>query len=367
MLTAGPKVQNRPQFVPDPRTNASNAGRSGDGRPHGKQNIPQKRQQYQKADDSNHVPILVKTMAPVNRNTAVPPHADGSDALRKLLGISFDARNNETESSIPHTTQIDLNAMFNKANIAAEAPVELPTSLPQPPANWHAKKSIASNDGFSTPSHPIVADNAAQASVQLDSVPQLPQQPVLQARPMPPMQANFRPHQALQPHMPNGHLSFANGQLQHPRFMHHQPMQNRGMPMMHPNGPAVFQHASMMQHANQISTPPNNIPPFMKQGVNLFQRQPYQLPPAFGGHPDAMPGSEQSNMFGPPKSASVSRQRPDGPHNLSNNSKYLPGNGAFIPLQAARKIVKPKPATVNHTEEPPAVASAKVSAGIPCQ
>lgn len=39
------------------------------------------------------------------------------------------------------------------------------------------------------------------------------------------------------------------------------------------------------------------------------------------------------------------KQGPIGPQNLSNNSKHLPGHGAFIPLQAIRKNAKPTKST----------------------
>lgn len=128
------------------------------------------------------------------------------------------------------------------------------------------------------------------------------------------------------------------------------PMRMSRQPMGHPH-PLMAPMMPQQPHLPfQYGVPPNhNIQPFI-HGQNLYHRHQPPMQPAFGGgHANARPipipnnVSEQSMNLS--KSAPVSRQRPDGPHNLSNNSKY--GSGAFIPLQAARKNVKPKANTLN--------------------
>lgn len=292
-------------------------------------------------------------MAQINLNPAAIPSTDSSDALRKMLRISSDVRTIETESTMPQTIPVDLNAMFKKSSSFTETPanvlVEFPKSLPKPPANWHTKQPTASKDEFSIPSKPQLApvlNNQPQPAAQLSAVPSQPQPPLPITQPM------FLPHQPL---IPSGHIPFVPGPHQHPGFPHHHMMNNHGS---YPNGP--FQHPPMMRHP--MPTHHANIPPFMKQGANLFHRHHNQLPPAFGGHPSAMAAPDPNNVFGQlgnqTKSSSANRQRPDGPHNLGNNSL---GHGAFIPLQAARKNVKPKPAAVNQPTGEQPVAVVKVN------
>lgn len=82
-------------------------------------------------------------------------------------------------------------------------------------------------------------------------------------------------------------------------------------------------------HPNAFNAPPNHpamMRPFMHMG------------PQIAANFNAFP-----NQMGPQPSTPMHhiKQGPIGPQTLSNNSKHLPGHGAFIPLQAIRKNAKP--------------------------
>lgn len=125
------------------------------------------------------------------------------------------------------------------------------------------------------------------------------------------------------------------------------------------------QHAFPMQ---QMPMPMPFMPPFMPSppqppfNPNMPNQMPLfnvpmNLPP---NHPGMMRPFMHSNVrigMGPQIAANFNafpnqmhmhnlKQGPIGPQNLSNNSKHMPGHGAFIPLQAIRKNAKPTKNTI---------------------
>lgn len=279
---------------------------------------------------------------------------DGSDALKKILGIfpSNDSKGN----NLPATTPVDLNEMFKRsAQSSAKSPattdfmVGLPKTLPQPPLNWRTdmnKSKTIQEEAAIMPKPNQIHQNEAQLNQSLMetlglSKPSNPQQQTpLQsqiAHSQVPMMS--QPHGL--PHPPQFMPPFYP-HPPHPTFVPHQQSFNQPMhPMAMPSNAAPPN-----MHPMPINNLPHNIPPFINQSgqMNFFGNQ--HMPPAFPNHPNAL-GPAQHNVF----SQLVSQRQPqlpanqqgfDGQNNVSNNNKYTVGHGAFIPLQAARKIVKPK-------------------------
>lgn len=340
------KVQNRPQSGKDARANGPNQVKTGDRRQNDNQNAVQHsnmngRNKNDAKQATDHRQNQIPTYPAVQSNVgpAPLPTVDSSDALRKLLRISADTE----PITAPQTIPIDLNAIFSKSATIGDGMLELPKSLPKPPANWHMKKPIDSEDTglVSQPIETQAHDDQQQSSAI--------------AQPLPPQMAAFVPHPMAVPpsHLPNGQVPFMAGA---PLFIHHPGMPPPHMiPIMHPNGPPAYVHPPMQRHPMPMSSHHPNIPPFVQHGGgNLYQRPPQHMPPPFGGHPGMVAAPYQEPPASQPKStAAANQQRPNGPHNLSNNSKYAPGNGAFIPLQAARKNVKPKVTTANQQSAAP--------------
>lgn len=206
--------------------------------------------------------------------------ADSSDLLRKLLRIS------DQMPSSPSTESRPLDFLLNKstpANTNVPFPNQVPAKmLPKPPSDWTGKEQ--------TP------------KVQMPSNPHaFPIHPHPHPQPMPLPFIN---------NAPNG---FPFGQGPPPPFM--PPPFN---PNMNPNMFNVPMNVPMPNH-------PGMMRPFLHMG------------PQIAANFNAFP-----NQMGLQPSAPVShiKQGPIGPQNLSNNSKHLPGHGAFIPLQAIRKNTK---------------------------
>lgn len=275
---------------------------------------------------------------------------DSSDALRKLLGISSTVQTTK-EPHQPHTTPLDLNTIFSLSNQTSSVEQILPIVLPKPPENWR----LRSNDVKDT------KDELFTSKVELHSQSK-PQQSHAPLQP-----AQLKPNQqTMHQHLPTHPQLFP---LQPPPYMippnHNGPFMPPSMqPPMHTpfnnHGPAMH----VLRQPNQ-PVPHNQMPPFV-HGMNLFYGHGQgHLPPAFSNRPDAG-GPKHNNSFGhiqrqqPPQQQhqqmAYNHQGPNGPHMLNtNNSKYMPGHGAFIPLQAARKNVKPK-----SYAEPQAVIDRKV-------
>lgn len=213
-----------------------------------------------------------------------------SDVLRKLLRISSETPSSPSKESRPFDFLLNKSTpVVNNSPFPNQIPAKL---LPKPPSDWTGKE----------------------------------QKPKVQ--------------------MPNHQHAFP---------MHPMPMP---MPFMNnaPNGFPFGQPAPFMP------PPPRGFNPNLPNQIPLFN-VPMNLPP---NHPGMMRPFIQSNVrigmgpqiaanfnafpnhMGPQPSTPMQhiKQGPIGPQNLSNNSKHLPGHGAFIPLQAIRKNAKPTKNTV---------------------
>lgn len=371
VLSRNPKNTNQSRTTPNnwrdgPNQNADN------NRPNKKQNNVENwrgnnankkdNSKINSADKSENIvrsnipnPIPIQQMADLNIGSIPFTNStdDSSDALRKMLGISSAVQTNK-EAQQPHTTPIDLNAIFNKPSLTTSVEPILPHALPKPPENWRLRSNDAkdikdelfTNKVELTPqakpqqSQPQL--HAPQQAAQLNANAQIMHQNV----PTLPHSTQFpQPHTMHVP--PNAHGIPPPAPFMIPP--------NHTGPFMAPPVPAAMQ-PPFNNHGQAIHVmrpngpyhplPIPNHPPFV-QGMNLFYAPP-QLPPAFSNRPDA---PKQNNSFGHnqrqhqhQQQMPHSRQGPNGPHMLkTNNSRYTPGHGAFIPLQAARKNVKPKP------------------------
>lgn len=313
----------------------------------------------------NTIPIQVN-VGDVPASNLNSQALDCSDALRKLLRISSEPQVADVQSTLPNTTPINLNDIFKISNSTAPVP-GLPNSLPKPPSNWTKPADASQSDEkVQTPA------NSFLSFAQQQSQPQ-PPQPQIQQHSQP--HPHPVPHPQMLPHPLS--LPMPPNQQQRMPFQHHFVQQQQYNQMHPPFGNPPFHQPMPLQHQPM---PPNQRHPLVQDpallAANLAQRNgaPFfipggnmnffsnpQLPPAFPHHPDAQAPiptnffGNQGNQRQPPMQQAVPHQGPNGPQNLSNNSKYLPGHGAFIPLQAIRKSAKPKAAAVNK-QEPEAVA-----------
>lgn len=271
---------------------------------------------------------------------------DTSDVLRKILGISLNAPPTTTETSQP----IDLNALFANAQRAPPTVAPQPSfdlkveanMLPKPPSNWTKPTNRASQQ------QPL-------QSIQPPLLPQPPQQP-----PLPPKQQQYQNHQQLQQQQfhqqQQEQFQRHMQQLQHKQtfpFLFNNNAQNvhpiqlhrAQMPMPIPMQ-AILQHQeipSMMQP----HPPANYHPHHHQQQPHLHHQTNHRqmtqpemvLPQPFRQTNVRMPVSPIAANFNRPLNQKLP-EAPKGPHALSNNGKHMPGHGAFIPLQAARKNAK---------------------------
>lgn len=107
---------------------------------------------YQRVNGKKSAELPQQTQA---APTSQVPETDGSNALRKLLGISAGSHENKAESTAaPKTIPFDLSAIFNKSSAITDGTIELPTSLPKPPANWHTKPTKEPKDNIGVSSEP---------------------------------------------------------------------------------------------------------------------------------------------------------------------------------------------------------------------
>lgn len=280
----------------------------------------------------------------INSTSGAPPTAvrsgDCSDALRKVLGISIgliEDRAEVAQSKIPETTPIDLNEMFKRS--AQSGPATdfmggLPVALPPPPLEWQTDLNKKKTDGKNETAQSLVPVKSSNSAAKV--------QPPASSGQIPPYPAHSVLGQFISS-PPYQHPL----QLQQKTFTQQQ--QAFKNPSNHQSAPPSYQH--------------KNIPPFTSQGkTNFFGKQ--KLPPPFPNqHPNATPIQANNNFGQRQQRTSNNPHGPNGPQNLSNNSKYKPGQGAFIPLQAARKNVKPKavPANQDNSMQKPELISTKVS------
>lgn len=344
----------------DQRQSRNNQQRFGNQKPNNMNNVNQSskrgpRKDFGKAPQQRQAPLEIPTeaIAGMTINSIPPPSVpiatDSSDFLRQILGISGGFSETRAEISefkkLPETTPIDLNEMFKRSaknGPATDFMAGLPVALPPPPLEW--RKDI--NKGKPIEQSEIakslvpVKGSGRSAIVQQPSAPLIGQMPGYHAAPIQvPFMPPFHPHPAQHP--PQGFPQ------------HQQPFKNvmvHNQPYPHPQ--------SMGQHP-PVPHQHRNIPPFANQvKTNFFGK--HKLPPAFPNQHQQVSAQNQNHSFGQQRQqrGNGNQHGPNGPQNLSNNSKHKPGHGAFIPLQAARKNVKPKAAPVN--QEKPHVAITKV-------
>lgn len=205
---------------------------------------------------------------------------DSSDVLRKLLRISDQSPASPSKESRP------FDFLLNKSmppTPNAPFPNQIPAKLlPKPPSDWTGK------------------EQKPKVPMPNNQQPPFPMHPMPMPMPLPFINANA----------PNG---FPFGQPI-PYMPFNPAMPNPNMPMY--NMPP---HPGMMR-------------PFMHSNVRVG------MGPQIAANFNMFP-----NRMGPQPSAPMHpiKQGPIGPQTLSNNSKHMPGHGAFIPLQAIRKTAKP--------------------------
>lgn len=255
-------------------------------------------------------PSLLNDSSIITKNQPLNDSGDSSDALKKLLGInshSLTAKNEPPSHVESHS--IDLNSLFGKSASNDFTQIQA-NQLPKPPLTWHTnktkEKTIQKNHGKKSPT-----ELYSQVPVpnfipfQNENLPFYQQPPHYQPPRLP---QSSGPMQHLLQYPPpgfrtnNSQMFFHNNNGNNPNNPHHgntlnqQHLPHNGMPFSHP-------------HMNGIAANFSYRPP--EQAIQIQQNQ-------------------------------VHRQGPNGPANLSNNSKHFPGHGAFIPLQAIRKNTKPK-------------------------
>lgn len=338
----------------DHRQPRNNQSRSGNQKPNNMNNANDSWRRGPRNDNFGNGPqqkqapleIPVKGISEMTVNSvpipspSAPITNDSSDVLRKMLGISggfAEARAEVAEfKKQPETTPIDLNEMFKrsaKIGPASDFMAGLPVALPPPPLEW--RKDINKGKPIENTEVLVPVKGSSRSAKAQPSAPLLGQMPAYQAVPIQvPFMPPFHPHPAQ--HLP-------------PSFSHQQPFNNamvHNQPYPHPQ--SIGQHPPV-PHQNR------NIPPFTNQAkANFFGK--HKLPPAFPNqHQNQVP--TQNHSFGQQRQqrGNANPHGPNGPQDLSNNSKFKPGHGAFIPLQAARKNVKPKAAPVNHQKPHSAV------------
>lgn len=209
---------------------------------------------------------------------------DSSDVLRKLLRISSQAPSSPSKESRPF--DFLLNKSMPPASNSTQFANQIPaTMLPKPPSDWTGKE----------------------------------QKPKVQ------MQNNQHAFPPMHP-MP---LPFINGAPNgFPPFVQQAPFM--------PPPPPPFNLPNQMRMCNfPMTNHPAMMRPFMHSNIRIGMRP--QIAANFNAFPHQIP---------PPGPVDQIKQGPIGPQNLSNNSKHLPGHGAFIPLQAIRKAAKPTKNTV---------------------
>lgn len=195
----------------------------------------------------------------------------------------------------------------NKSNDAAPVIQQpAPAQLPPPPANWRIEAQIKHLKATQQPH--------AMSSVHQPTVQMVQQQQQQQHQPQPPV--NMFVHHHYPP------------QQQHPLPHHMMPQQLRFPMQRHP-----------MEHM-QMHQGPIIMPGFRPVATMPFNH-PAGYPPPFAM--DRGYSAQQRNFRPPPN-------RIAGPQDL-RNTNTVSGPGAFIPLQAARKIAKAKNNSGNALEE----------------
>lgn len=255
------------------------------------------------------------------------------DVLKKMLGVGLNkpAKIDSNTVQFPNNTQkVDLNTLFGKANLN-EFNSALPSlsDLPKPPLAWHMG-SQSNQEQQQPPDFFPTRIPPNQQQMQFPLYQQQQQQHHHQQQPQPLLQPQFPNNAPMNmmdhyfgPYHPNMPLPLAQypmmqfntppQQQYFPQQMYQRPPdmpyfgnQNYPMPMM-PQGP----HCML----------PQAPPPFMNASQQIRMSMPYYDGPANRGPPPA------------------THKSPEGPQKLKTRTGSA---SAFIPLQAARKVVKGK-------------------------
>lgn len=312
---------------------------------------------------------------------------DSSDALKKLLGISntlkdghqpitsaadapFDCLNQNLVKGDPQ--QVLLDNLFNqKDNGFSQIS---PQALPKPPSNWTGQ--LFKNKEAGKPKSPTTSalnplqqfqqsnphlfqnhhhqqpqnhhqqpqNHQQQQPLQIHHNRHFDPQNVLQQQHQPkgkppqyfPYQYHHMPPQFAQPHNfqpPMPSHSHHHHPHAHPHPHHHHHHMQPFIPFHAQEPPHLFNSVQGRNTALYYNTNMGN--------VSKFNNLPQHNPPPFA-YPNPEPRQPLPVSSGQETERNVKLQSPNGPQNLSNNSKYLPGHGAFIPLQAIRKSAKAK-------------------------
>lgn len=258
------------------------------------------------------------------------------DILKKLLGVgqSKPAQTDSKPVLFPNNTQqVDLNALFGKANLN-EMNKSLPSlaDLPKPPSAWHQRSNAKSNKEQQPAFLPPMRLPLHQQQMQFPMYQQHQQQhPQQQHQPqfMPPQFSNNPSMNMIHdPYLAHPHSNIPLQVAQYPMMTFNRPPQQpyNTPPQQPPFLPPQMYHPPIYGQSYPMPLIPHGPPPFMNTAHQIRMSMPY-----FDGSPN------RGGMG--PQPAPVMHKSPEGPQKLKTKTGAA---SAFIPLQAARKVVKGK-------------------------